>query len=122
MCVAYPGKILSIENHHAHVDFTGSVVPVNISMVDVAPGDYVLVHAGMAIQKVETEEAQEWIALFRDLEDATKEMDEESGFVAATVTEKMKVNNESVVAVPKAPHKLESAASYGPETEDTHHA
>ena len=51
MCVAYPGKILSIENHHARVDFTGSVVPVNISMVDVAPGDYVLVHAGMAIQK-----------------------------------------------------------------------
>ena len=33
MCVAYPGKILSIENHHARVDFTGSVVPVNISMV-----------------------------------------------------------------------------------------
>ena len=30
MCVAYPGKILSIENHHARVDFTGSVVPVNI--------------------------------------------------------------------------------------------
>ena len=121
MCVAYPGKILSIENHHARVDFTGSVVPVNVSMVSVQPGDYVLVHAGMAIQKVETEEAKEWIALFRDLEDATKEMDEESGFVAATVTEKMKVNNESVVAVPKAPHKLESAASYGPETEDTHH-
>ena len=73
MCVAYPGKILSIENHHARVDFTGSVVPVNISMVmvDVAPGDYVLVHAGMAIQKVETEEAQEWIALFQDLESAT---------------------------------------------------
>ena len=57
MCVAYPGKVLSIENNHARVDFTGSVVPVNISMVDVAPGDYVLVHAGMAIQKVETEEA-----------------------------------------------------------------
>ena len=73
MCVAYPGKILSIENHHACVDFTGSVVPVNISMVDVAPGDYVLVHAGMAIQKVETEEAQEWIALFRDLEEAETE-------------------------------------------------
>ena len=71
MCVAYPGKVLSIENNHARVDFTGSVVPVNISMVDVAPGDYVLVHAGMAIQKVETEEAKEWIALFRDLEDAT---------------------------------------------------
>ena len=73
MCVAYPGKVLSIENNHARVDFTGSVVPVNISMVSVQPGDYVLVHAGMAIQKVETEEAKEWIALFRDLEEVTAE-------------------------------------------------
>ena len=73
MCVAYPGKVLSIENNHARVDFTGSVVPVNISMVSVEPGDYVLVHAGMAIQKVETEEAKEWIALFRDLEEMTAE-------------------------------------------------
>ena len=73
MCVAYPGKILSIEDNHARVDFTGSIVPVNISMVDVEPGDYVLVHAGMAIQKVETEEAQEWIALFRDLKEAETE-------------------------------------------------
>lgn len=71
MCVAYPGKVLSIENNHARVDFTGSVVPVNISMVSVQPGDYVLVHAGMAIQKVETEEAKEWIELFRDLEEVT---------------------------------------------------
>ena len=78
MCVAYPGKVLSIENHHARVDFTGSVVPVNISMVSVQPGDYVLVHAGMAIQKVETEEAKEWIALFRDLEEATVDAADES--------------------------------------------
>ncbi len=77
MCVAYPGKILSIENHHARV-----VVPVNISMVDVAPGDYVLVHAGMAIQKVETEEAKEWIALFRDLEETTEDVADESQTVA----------------------------------------
>ena len=102
MCVAYPGKILSIEDNHARVDFTGSVVPVNISMVDVAPGDYVLVHAGMAIQKVKTEEAQEWIALFRDLEEATEDVADEAPDVAPTE------NNNAV-----------QAAS---ETEDTHHA
>ena len=102
MCVAYPGKILSIENQHARVDFTGSVVPVNISMVDVAPGDYVLVHAGMAIQKVETEEAQEWIALFRDLEAATEDVADEVPDVATT-------ENDNAV-------QAES------ETEDTHHA
>ena len=102
MCVAYPGKVLSIENHHARVNFTGSVVPVNISMVDVAPGDYVLVHAGMAIQKVETEEAQEWIALFQDLEDATVDAADEMN---AAVQEKSGL-----------------AASSVSETEDTHHA
>ena len=102
MCVAYPGKILSIENHHARVDFTGSVVPVNISMVDVEPGDYVLVHAGMAIQKVETEEAQEWIALFRDLEEATEDVADEVPDVATT-------ENDNAV-------QAES------ETEDIHHA
>ena len=87
MCVAYPGKVLSIENNHARVDFTGSVVPVNISMVDVAPGDYVLVHAGMAIQKVETEEAKEWIALFRDLEDATADAADEMNAAAQEESE-----------------------------------
>ena len=102
MCVAYPGKILSIENQHARVDFTGSVVPVNISMVDVEPGDYVLVHAGMAIQKVETEEAQEWISLFRDLEEATEDVADEVPDVATT-------ENDNAV-------QAES------ETEDTHHA
>ena len=102
MCVAYPGKILSIENNHARVDFTGSVVPVNISMVDVAPGDYVLVHAGMAIQNVETEEAQEWIALFRDLEEATEDVADEVPDVATT-------ENDNAV-------QAES------ETEDTYHA
>lgn len=69
MCVAYPGKIVTIEGKHAQVDFTGATVKVNISMVTVEPGDYVLVHAGMAIQKVEQEEAESWIALFKDLQE-----------------------------------------------------
>ena len=102
MCVAYPGKVLSIENHHARVDFTGSVVPVNISMVSVQPGDYVLVHAGMAIQKVETEEAKEWIALFRDWEETTADA---AGEMNAAAQEESK-----------------PAASSVSETEDTHHA
>ena len=111
MCVAYPGKILSIENNHARVDFTGSVVPVNISMVDVAPGDYVLVHAGMAIQIVETEEAQEWIALFRDLEAATEDVADEAPAVASPEKIEATVQDESTKFAPS-----ES------ETEDTRHA
>ena len=96
MCVAYPGKVLSIENCHARVDFTGSVAPVNISMVSVQPGDYVLVHAGMAIQKVETEEAKEWIALFLDLEEATKENIAESSAASAAPSEMENIAASSV--------------------------
>ena len=73
MCVAYPGKVLNIEGKHAQVDFTGSVVKVNVSMVSVQPGDYVLVHAGMAIQKVETEEAEAWVDLFKEISEAGRE-------------------------------------------------
>lgn len=69
MCVAYPGKVLSVTDKHAQVDFTGNVVQVNVSMVQVVPGDYVLVHAGMAIQKVAPEEGREWQDLFRELEE-----------------------------------------------------
>ena len=67
MCVAYPGRVVSIEGTHGMVDFSGSAVRVNLSMVPVKLGDYVLVHAGMAIQIVEKEEAKDWIALFNDL-------------------------------------------------------
>lgn len=70
MCVAYPGKILNIEGKHALVDFTGSQVKVNVSMVEVQPGDYVLVHAGMAIQKVVEQEAEAWIELFKEIQAA----------------------------------------------------
>ena len=71
MCVAYPGKVLSVADNHAQVDFTGNVVKVNVSMVQVQPGDYVLVHAGMAIQKVAPEEGREWQDLFRELEEVS---------------------------------------------------
>lgn len=72
MCVAYPGKVLSVADNHAQVDFTGNVVKVNVSMVRVEPGDYVLVHAGMAIQKVAPEEGREWQDLFRELEEVVE--------------------------------------------------
>ena len=53
MCLAIPGKILEIKNHMAEVDFNGIVKDINIAMVDVEKGDYVMVHAGFAIEKME---------------------------------------------------------------------
>ena len=63
MCVAYPGRVVSIEGTHGMVDFSGSEVCVNLSMVPAKLGDYVLVHAGMAIQIVKKDEAKNWICL-----------------------------------------------------------
>ena len=57
MCVAYPGKVLGINNRTAEVDFDGNIARVNIGLVDVKAGDYVLVHAGMAIEVMDEEKA-----------------------------------------------------------------
>lgn len=59
MCIAIPGKILSIEDGKATVDFSGNQVKAYIGLVNVAVGDYVLVHAGCVIQKMKQQEAQE---------------------------------------------------------------
>jgi hydrogenase expression/formation protein HypC len=67
MCVAYPGKILTIDGRTAKVDFAGNVVPVNIGLVDASPGDYVLVHAGMAIEAMNEEKAREILSVFAQL-------------------------------------------------------
>ena len=50
MCVALPGKVLSVEDGLAKVDFSGNVVTAHAGLVDVKPGDYALVHAVLVIQ------------------------------------------------------------------------
>lgn len=69
MCVAIPGKVTEIDGNTAKVDFKGNSVKVNIGLVDPKVGQYVLVHAGCAIEVMEKEQAQEIIDLFVDLED-----------------------------------------------------
>lgn len=68
MCVAIPGKILSINGMKAKVDFSGNTVDVNVGLVDAKPGEYVLVHAGCAIEVMPKAKALELIELFEDLE------------------------------------------------------
>ena len=68
MCLAVAGKILKRKNHHALVDVRGSRVEVDISLVpNAGVNDYVLVHAGFAIERLDESEAQETLKLFRDL-------------------------------------------------------
>ncbi len=70
MCLALPGKIVSITGDYAEVDINGNLFRAYISMLPEAkPGDYVMVHAGYALQFMSEEEAK--ITL-----DILKEMDE----------------------------------------------
>lgn len=66
MCLAIPGKIKSMDKktHRARVSFNGMEKDINIEVVDVKIGDYVIVHAGYAIEKLEYEEALDTINLF----------------------------------------------------------
>ncbi|MCK5475011.1 MAG: HypC/HybG/HupF family hydrogenase formation chaperone [Candidatus Pacebacteria bacterium] len=61
MCLAIPGKIRSINKkiNIALVDFDGIQREVNISLVNVKKDDYVIVHAGFAIQKLTRKDAKE---------------------------------------------------------------
>lgn len=68
MCLAVPGKILNIdENQIAKVDFGGVERPVNVSLVEVDVGDYVIVHAGYAIQVLSEEDALQSLDIFRQM-------------------------------------------------------
>ena len=68
MCVAIPGKIMTIDGDMATVSFGGTEMQVNVAMVDAEPGKYVLVHAGCAIEIMEKDSAQELLDLFNELE------------------------------------------------------
>ncbi len=72
MCVATPGRIITIEGSTAKVDVLGNTISVNVSLVDAAVGDYVLTHAGMAIEKIDREKAEELIKLFEEIEELSK--------------------------------------------------
>jgi hydrogenase expression/formation protein HypC len=66
MCLAVPCKVISINGDYARIDHGGNTMNVDISMVpDVSVGQYVVVHAGMAIEKYDEEEAMETLRLLK---------------------------------------------------------
>jgi hydrogenase expression/formation protein HypC len=68
MCLAIPAKIVSIEDDKARVDFGEGVLrEVNITLVNAKVGEYVLVHAGYAIQVLDEKEALETLQLWNEV-------------------------------------------------------
>lgn len=71
MCLAVPLKIVSINGDDAVAESLGITKNIKINFIkDPKPGDYVVVHAGFAIERLKSEEAEADIEAFRELEEA----------------------------------------------------
>ncbi len=67
MCLGVPMRIGSIDGEHAQAELGGVVREVSLMLVPGCEvGDYVLVHAGFAISRIDEEEAEETVALLRE--------------------------------------------------------
>jgi len=68
MCLAIPAKVLEVQGDVAKVDFgQGIARDVNVMLVEAHVGEYVLVHAGYAIQVIDQEAAEETLRLWEEL-------------------------------------------------------
>ena len=87
MCLAIPGQVIEFvdeANRLAKVDVAGVRRPVNVGLLDAdddggaRPGDWVLIHVGFALSKIDEEEANATLELLRgmgqDFEDAIEEL------------------------------------------------
>ena len=68
MCVGLPANIMTMKDGVAVVDASGAKREISTELLEnVEPGDYVMVHAGIAIAKIQEEEDEEADALLEDL-------------------------------------------------------
>ncbi len=67
MCLAFPGKIISINQKKAQVVFNGDTREIDLSLIEAEVGDYIISNAGFAIKKVPEKEAIESIKLLKQI-------------------------------------------------------
>jgi hydrogenase expression/formation protein HypC len=78
MCLAIPAKVISVEGSKALVMIGDTEYNASLLLLeDVKAGDYVMLHAGFAIQKVDEEEARETMRLLREVAGYSSERDDE---------------------------------------------
>lgn len=77
MCLAVPGLVESIDGDYAEVDFGGVQKKVCVSLIpSLVVGEYVIVHTGYAIEKLDEEEAKKTLALFDEMSKLVSVSDE----------------------------------------------
>lgn len=68
MCLAIPAKITYLQGTRARVEMGGVEREADVRFLDgLKPGDFVLVHAGFAIEKIDEREAEETLKLLKDI-------------------------------------------------------
>ena len=73
MCLGIPVKVMEIDGQSAVVEVGGARREVSLLLLDgVGPGDWVILHAGFAIQKMNEEEAAKTLSLLRELPGAVE--------------------------------------------------
>ena len=82
MCLAIPAKIVDLENQMGTVDMAGIQKKVSLLLLeDAQVGDYIIVHAGFGIHKIDEEAAKEKLRFLREmmslLDEATSSEPEE---------------------------------------------
>ena len=77
MCLAIPAQVVELrDNDNAVVDLAGVRKEISLSLVDgVAVGDYVIVHVGYALNKLDPEEAEHTLKLFAEMGQLTADGD-----------------------------------------------
>lgn len=70
MCLAVPGKVIEIQDMLATVDISGVTRKVSLMLLpETKVGEFVLIHAGFAIQAIDEEEVRKTLELFKELEE-----------------------------------------------------
>ena len=74
MCLSIPARIVSIEGNMAKVSAGGALFDAGLQMIEnPVVGDYILLHAGFAIQKIRVKEAEETLRLLEEMDDCLNE-------------------------------------------------
>lgn len=69
MCLAIPAKVLSVDGASAKVSIEDVEYTASLLLLDdVKPGDFIMLHAGFAIEKVDADEAAETLRLLNEIE------------------------------------------------------
>lgn len=75
MCLAIPAQVRNIDNYSAIMDIMGLESTINIQLIEeLKVGDYVLVHAGCAIQKIDKDYFEELQRIFQSILDSEEKV------------------------------------------------